>query len=178
MQWNPGNLHADSANSMQLNEPFLAISGRMLFVCEDWKAVMERVIGRKVITPSEMIFPSTLRYLGMALHENKDRLQDLVATTHKSYDTKPWMRAQVKVKKATNADALREADFRNVAFLHKFTSETGNLPPRKVTKLQKKFHTHVMRQIKVGVSSLPEFAPFLVLLLFCSWPTLLSYNCA
>jgi len=82
-------------------------------------------------------------------------LQDLVATTAKSYDSKPWIRGNVLVKKATNADAEREADFRNIAFLHKFTSETGNLPPRKVTKLQKKFHTHVMRQIKVGHRIVP-----------------------
>lgn len=73
-----------------------------------------------------------------------------MATSARSYDLKPWMRAQVVVKKATNADALRDADFRNVSFLHKFTTEAGNLPPRKVTKLQKKVHTHVMRQIKVG----------------------------
>jgi ribosomal protein S18 len=68
------------------------------------------------------------------------------------------MRAQVVVKKATNADALRDADFRNVSFLHKFTSEAGNLPPRKVTKLQKKVHTHVMRQIKVGYTLICSMA--------------------
>lgn len=76
--------------------------------------------------------------------------EDLVAPTAKSFGTKQWMRGLVVVKKATNADAQREADFRNVGFLHKFTSETGNLPPRKVTKLQKKYHSHVMRQIKIA----------------------------
>lgn len=53
------------------------------------------------------------------------------------------------VKKATNAEALKAADFRNQAFLHKFTSEAGQLPPRRVTRLQKKVHVHVMKQIKV-----------------------------
>ena len=56
---------------------------------------------------------------------------------------------RLKVKKATNAEALRQADFRNVSFLHKFTSEAGALPPRRVTRLQKKVHVHVMKQIKV-----------------------------
>lgn len=53
------------------------------------------------------------------------------------------------IKKATNAEALQAVDFRNVPFLHKFTSEAGYLPPRRVTRLQKKVHVHVMKQIKV-----------------------------
>lgn len=61
---------------------------------------------------------------------------------------------RLRVKKATDSEALREADFRNVSFLHKFTSEAGALPPRRVTRLQKKVHVHVMKQIKVSNAAL------------------------
>ena len=67
----------------------------------------------------------------------------------RNWEEKPWLKAYKQTKKATNPVALRETDFRNVSFLHKFTSEAGNLPARKVTRLQKKVHTHVMRNIKV-----------------------------
>lgn len=76
-------------------------------------------------------------------------MQDLVART-RNWEEKPWVKAYKQTKKATNPVALRETDFRNVSFLHKFTSEAGNLPARRVTRLQKKVHTHVMRNIKVN----------------------------
>ena len=65
------------------------------------------------------------------------------------FAAKPKVRPRTAVKKATTAEALQQADFRNLSFLHRFTSEAGLLPPRRVTKLQKKVHVHVMRQIKV-----------------------------
>lgn len=60
-----------------------------------------------------------------------------------------------RVKKATSAEARVAADFRNVGFLNRFTSETGQLPPRRVTRLKKSVHVHVMKQIKVRIFTRP-----------------------
>lgn len=53
------------------------------------------------------------------------------------------------VEKAGNSETMKEADFRNLSFLNRFTSDAGQLPPRRVTKLKKKVHTHLARQVKV-----------------------------
>ena len=82
-------------------------------------------------------------------------MQDLVAAS-RSYEVKPWAKAYKQTKKATNPIAMKETDFRNVGFLHRFTSEAGNLPSQKVTRLQKKIHRHVMRSIKASFSSSPH----------------------
>ena len=42
-----------------------------------------------------------------------------------------------------------EADFRNQAFLNRFITELGRLPPKRVTRLQQKTHRHLCRTIKV-----------------------------
>lgn len=88
-------------------------------------------------------------------------LQDLVAKA-RNWQEKPWLRAYKQTLKATNPVALRETDFRNVSFLHKFTSEAGNIPSRRVTKLQKKVHTHVMRNIKVSSCSPASYRTTLI----------------
>lgn len=62
-----------------------------------------------------------------------------------------WKKHAVKIStnKATNGVVRARADFRDQAFLNRFISELGKLPPKRTTRLQQKTHRHLCRQIKV-----------------------------
>lgn len=60
----------------------------------------------------------------------------------------------MKTEKARNGEVRAKADFRNQAFLNRFISELGKLPPKRTTRLQQKTHRHLCRQIKVLLSLL------------------------
>ena len=51
------------------------------------------------------------------------------------------------MQKISNAEAMAQADYRNVPFLARFITPTGQLTPRRRTKLQQKVHRHVCRQV-------------------------------
>ncbi|BDA42118.1 probable 30S ribosomal protein S18 at C-terminar half [Coccomyxa sp. Obi] len=62
-----------------------------------------------------------------------------------------WKRAvRAPGEKASNGDVRAQADFRNQAFLNRFISELGKLPPKRTTRLQQKTHRHLCRQIKLA----------------------------
>lgn len=50
----------------------------------------------------------------------------------------------------TESLAKKNADFKNARFLSQFISETGQLAPRRATRLSAKLHRHVCRQVKVA----------------------------
>ncbi len=69
-----------------------------------------------------------------------------------------WKRAvRAPGDKATNGDVRAQADFRNQAFLNRFISELGKLPPKRTTRLQQKTHRYLCRQIKVRYFCSPTF---------------------
>ena len=76
--------------------------------------------------------------------------------------TREWKRNTLSIsetKKASNHDVRRQADFRNQAFLNRFITELGKLPPKRTTRLQRKTHRHLCRTIKARARGCCPFLP-------------------
>jgi ribosomal protein S18 len=72
-----------------------------------------------------------------------------------------WRRTPLKraqQTKASDAQVRAQADFRNQAFLNRFITELGRLPPKRVTRLQRKTHLHLCRTIKARAPGQPNRA--------------------
>lgn len=66
------------------------------------------------------------------------------------YLPRPPQRVQLNsVLKTSNAEVMAQADYRNVPFLARFITPTGQLTPRRRTKLQQKVHRHLCRQVRL-----------------------------
>lgn len=48
---------------------------------------------------------------------------------------------------SSNSEVMAQADYRNVPFLARYITPTGQLTPRRRTKLQQKVHRHLCRQV-------------------------------